>query len=117
MVKQGHLDWEDIDKGRAACILHDGMKYGIPPTSVDGTSNSHDILMANWLRDNTQLPKEVSDCVESHNGPWYSGDSPTSHLQQMVHIADLNASDENARYAVKEPHPILVEKFPRVNTR
>jgi len=117
MVKQGHLDWEDIDKGRAACILHDMYKYGIPPTSVDGTSSSHDVAAANWLREHTSLPDAVTDAVEAHNGPWYAGDPPTSHLQQMVHIADLNASDEDARYAVKDPHPILVEKFPRVNIR
>jgi hypothetical protein len=117
MVKQGHLTWEDIDKGRAACILHDMYKYGVPPTSIDSTSGSHDIVAANWLRENTSLPGEVCDSVESHNGPWYAGDPPTTHLQQMVHIADLNASDEAAHYAVKEPHQILTNKFPRVTER
>jgi hypothetical protein len=117
MVKQGHLDWSDIDKGRAACILHDMYKYGVPPTSVDSTSSSHDVTAANWLLENTQLPSEVIDAVEAHNGPWYAGNPPTSHLQQMVHIADLNASDENARYAVKDPHRILLEKFPRIEVR
>lgn len=117
MVKQGHLTWADIDKGRAACILHDMYKYGIPPTSVDSTSRSHDVIAANWLRDHTELPDEVCDAVEAHNGPWYAGDPPTSHVQQMVHIADLNASDENARYAVKDLHPVLEEKFPRVDER
>jgi hypothetical protein len=117
MVKQGHLSWEDIDKGRAACILHDMYKYGMPPTSVDGTSGSHDVIAANWLREHTELPSEVCDAVEAHNGPWYAGDPPTSHLQQMVHIADLNASDESARYAVKEPHSVLTEMFPRIEER
>jgi hypothetical protein len=117
MVKQGHLSWEDIDKGRAACILHDMYKYGMPPTSVDSTSGSHDVTAANWLREHTELPPEVCNAVEAHNGPWYAGDPPTSHLQQMVHIADLNASDENARYAVKDPHSVLTEKFPRIESR
>lgn len=117
MVKQGHLTWQDIDMGRAACILHDMYKYGMPPTPVASTSGSHDIVAANWLRNHTSLPDEVCDAVESHNGAWYAGDSPTTHLQQMVHIADLNASDENARYAVKDPHPILTEKFPRISER
>jgi len=117
MVKQGHLDWSDIDKGRAACILHDMYKYGIPPTRVSGTSNSHDIVAANWLRNHTDLPDEVCNAVESHNGPWYAGSQPTSHLQQMVHVADLHASDPDARISVKDPHPVLQEKFPRINER
>lgn len=117
MVKQDHLSWEQVDMGRAACILHDMYKYGIPPTSVDGTSNNHDVTAANWLREHTQLPDEVTDAVEAHNGPYYAGSPPTSHLQQMVHVADLHASDENVRIGVKDPHPILMEKFPRVSER
>lgn len=117
MVKQGHLTWEDIDKGRAACILHDMYKYGVPPTSIDSTSGSHDIVAANWLRENTSLAVEVCDSVEAHNGSWYAGKVPTTHLEQMVHIADLHASDENVRIAVKKPHLILTEKFPRIEER
>jgi len=117
MTKQGHLSWEEIDYGRAACILHDMMKYGIPPTSVDGTVNDHDRIAANWLDDHTQLPDEVIGAVEAHNGAWYIGKSPESHLEQIVHIADLHASDENVRIAVKDPHPILREQFARVSSR
>jgi hypothetical protein len=40
-----------------------------------------------------------------------------SHLEQMVHIADLHASDEDVRIAVKDSHPILKEQFPRVSER
>lgn len=117
MVKQGHLEWADIDQGRAACILHDMYKYGIPPTSVDGTVNDHDQLAANWLDEHTQLPDGVIGAVEAHNGAWYQGKVPTSHLEQIVHIADMNASDENVRIAVKDPHPILEDQFPRVSER
>jgi hypothetical protein len=117
MVKQGHLEWKDVDYGRAACILHDMFKYGVPPTSVDGTVNNHDTLAADWLSDHTQLPDEVIDAVEQHNGPWYTGDMPDSHLAQMVHVADLHGSDENSRVAVKDPHPVLEDQFPRVGER
>lgn len=117
MVNQGHLEWEDVDKGRAACILHDMFKYGIPPTAVDGTRNDHDLLAANWLEDQTSLPEDVIHSVAAHNGPWYAGPQPQTHLAQMVHIADLNASDENARIAVKDIHPILEDAFPRVEER
>lgn len=117
MVKQGHFDWEDADYGRAACILHDMFKYGLPPTSVSGTVNNHDSLASEWLTEHTELPQPVIDAVDQHNGPWYTGDMPKSHLAQMVHVADLHASDENSRIAVKDPHPILKDQFPRVSER
>lgn len=117
MVKQGHLSWAEIDEGRAACILHDMYKYGIPPTSVDNTIPNHDIVAANWLRQYTDLPDSVTDAVEQHNGPWFAGGNPDSHLSQMVHVADLHASDPNSHVAVKEPHPILTENFPRIEVR
>lgn len=117
MVKQGHLSWQEIDMGRAACILHDMFKYGIPPVSIDGTVNDHDRIAANWLQNHTDLPDEVVGAVEAHNGPWYVGKSPQTHLEQIVHIADMQAADENVRIAVKDPHPVLVEQFPRVSDR
>lgn len=117
MVKQGHLEWEDIDYGRSACILHDMFKFGVPPTSVDETVSDHDRLASEWLTEHTQLPTPVIEAVDQHNGPWYRGDMPDSHLSQMVHVADMHASDENTRIAVKDPHPILQEQFPRVGER
>lgn len=117
MTKQGHLSWEDVDYGRAACLLHEMFKFGLPPTSVQTPVNNGDILAANWLRDNTELPNEIADAVEAHGGPWYRGMVPQSHLSQMVHIADLHASDTNNHVAVKDPHPILQEAFPRVDER
>jgi len=116
MVKQGHLEWADIDHGRAACIVHDMYKHGMPPTSVDGTVRDNDVTAANWLRNHTQMPEQVTDAVEQHNGPWYEGANPDSHLSQIVHIADLHASDPNSQIAVKDPHPILREQFPRVDS-
>lgn len=118
MVNQGFMEWQDVDYGRAACILHDMFKYGEPPTSVDGTTKDHDVAAAEWL-DTTEvdIPEEVVGAVEAHNGPWYRGSPPRTHLEQMVHIADMVASDENCRVAVKEPHAVLKEQFPRVSAR
>lgn len=117
MVQQGFMEWQEVDYGRAACILHDMFKYGMPPTSVDSTVEDHDIIAASWLRDHTQLPDEVAGAVEAHNGPWYQGRPPKTHLEQMVHIADMMASDENGRIAVKDMHKVLTEAFPRVSER
>jgi hypothetical protein len=116
-VKQGKLEWQDIDHGRAACILHDMYKYGMPPTSVDGTVNDHDVLAANWLSDHALIPEATVGAVEAHNGPWYQGKVPETELEQAVHMADMTASDENVRIAVEDPHPVLVEAFPRVSER
>lgn len=118
MVKQGHVTWDDIDKGRAGCILHDCLKFGEPPTNVKDTQGDHDVQAAEWLhRLDVDIPETVLDCVEAHNGPWYAGSPPRSHIEQTVHIADMNASDQNIRVAVKDPHPILEEQFPRVGVR
>lgn len=117
MVQQGFMEWQGVDYGRAACILHDMFKYGMPPTSVDSTVEDHDIIAASWLRDHTQLPDEVAGAVEAHNGPWYQGRPPKTHMEQMVHIADMMASDENGRIAVKDMHEVLTEAFPRVSER
>jgi hypothetical protein len=43
--------------------------------------------------------------------------SPETHLEQMVHVADMHASDENVRIAVKEMNDVLREQFPRVSER
>lgn len=117
MVNQGFMEWQEVDYGRAACVLHDMFKYGMPPTSVEATVEDHDIIAASWLRDHTELPEEVCDAVEAHNGPWYQGHPPKSHLQQMVHVADMHASDENAKIAIKDPHPVLEKRFPTVRSR
>lgn len=123
MRNQGHMDREAVDHGRAACLLHDMFKYGEPPTSVNGTTNDHDVVAAEYLdrledEDGARrIPVEVVGAVEAHNGPWYRGSPPRTHTEQMVHIADMVASDPNAHIAVKDPHEILVEQFPRVEER
>jgi hypothetical protein len=63
------------------------------------------------------MPDEVIGAVEAHNGNWYKGKAPETHLEQMVHVADLHASDENVRIAVKEPNVVLRNQFPRVSER
>lgn len=117
MVSQGHMSWQDVDYARAACILHDSHKYGKPPTNCNGTRNDHDVIAAEWIRYQTQLPDEVAGAVESHNGPWYRGSPPTSHLEQVVHMSDMVASDPNVDVAIKDPHETLQQRFPTVSTR
>lgn len=118
MTMQGHLSDTDIDHGRAACLLHDCFKYGSPPTAVDSTVSNHDVIAAQWADTETSVPDGVVAAINQHMGPWGSGANPTSHLAQMVHIADLHASDENSgNIAIKEPNDILQQKFPTVPSR
>lgn len=117
MVNQNHLSWGDIDHGRAACILHDTFKFGEPPTDVGDTTKRHDVIAAEYYDDGMVLPEAVLGAIEAHNGPWYAGKPPETHLEQIVHIADMMASDENAHVAVKDPHPTLRDQFPRLEER
>lgn len=117
MNKQGFLTDDEVNYGRMACIFHDVLKHGEPPTQPDGTVKNHDLLASLWLSQ-FDLPDKVLGAVESHNGPWYVGKKPTNHLEQIVHMADMMASDpNNPNIKVKDPHPVLVEKFPRVEAR
>lgn len=116
MVNQGFFEWYDVDCGRAACILHDMFKYGEPPSAANDTTNDHGLAAAEFLdTHDIQLPDEVIGAVEAHNGPWYKGSAPRTNLEQMVHMADMVASAENIRVGVKDPHPVLKERFPRVS--
>lgn len=117
MVQQGFMEWQDVDYGRAACLLHDMFKFGVPPTDAGSVTSDHDVAAADWLREHTDLPSEVIGAVEAHNGAWYEGRRPQTHLEQMVHIADMMASDENVSIAIEEPHPALEDQFPRVSER
>jgi len=117
MQKQGHFTGTDADAGRAACILHDALKFGHEPTSVNGTIHNHDRLGATVLSEETDLPQKTIDAVDEHNGPWYAGDAPSSHVSQIVHVADMTASDVNVDVAVKDPHDVLQQQFPNVEVR
>ena len=118
MEQQGHLDDDQLDCGRAACLLHDTFKYGEPPMETgSGAYGANDKLAADYYRENHSLPSEVTDAIEAHSGPWGRGSSPTSHLQQIVHICDMIASTGSIRIAVKEPNETLQEQFQGLRER
>jgi hypothetical protein len=112
---------------RAAVLLHDAFKYGMQPRPdpdrevddahpyADGvldhlpeyTQTSHDIDMATYLRNDTEMPEEVARCVAAHGGSpdWYSHDGPrpSDDLEMVVHTADVIASSQHHRLPVWEP--------------
>lgn len=111
-LEQDLIDRWEANCGRAAILLHDLFKYGqlskwqeqriisclrenrcLPDRDFAHTVTDHDVLAAEYLDDHTDLPDRVIDCIDSHNGPWYEGSTPTSSLEQLHHLADMIASE------------------------
>lgn len=113
-VEQDLITEFEADCGRAAILLHDVLKYGHSYSEGDSTKTNHDRLASQWLVKHTDLPSAVTSAVASHNGPWYDGPSPSSDLEQLVHVADMVASTKNATCGVYEPHELITERFPDI---
>jgi uncharacterized domain HDIG len=100
-VERNLIRAEDIDRAHAAAILHDQRKAG---ESGNNTRDDHDLLMADRVRD--CLDDEiVARCVAEHMGAWYDGPDPQSHVAELVHVADMIASDDNMTIKIPAPVP------------
>jgi hypothetical protein len=113
--KQGHMTTDETDMGRAACIVHNAFKHGEPPS--DGTVSDSDIRTARWVQTDTDLSDTVANMVEAHKGGWGHGRRPQTHTEQMVHIANMIASESGVAVAVKDPCATLEQAFPAVEER
>lgn len=95
-VEMGLITEYELDCGRAAILLHDLFKRGLPGESGEALNGSavcdHDVVAAEYLKSHTELPREVISCVDTHNGPWYEGGSPSNSLEGLHHSADMIAS-------------------------
>jgi hypothetical protein len=111
MLEQGKIDEYELNCGRAAILLHDLFKYGRPPRE-EYVVDDHDVIAAEYLQEHTDLDRRVTSCVRTHNGSWYAGAPPANPLEQVHHLADMIASDPNARFAVIKPCEELREQFP-----
>ena len=107
-VEQGLIDRSDVDFAHAAAILHDQRKNGDPENPANKSTSDHELRMAEFIR-TTGLDDRVADAVESHMGPWYDGPKPETHLDQLVHTADMVASTESITPAVQGPIPEELE--------
>jgi hypothetical protein len=104
------MKYSDIEKDIivTSLLLHDGMKCGENGT---GTALLHPTIMADFIRNNTQLNtlvdseiiEKISGCIASHMGEWaydYKDKfkknqllpKPNSKLQNIVHLSDYLAS-------------------------
>ena len=94
-VKQGLITEQQQDYGRAAILLHDLFKQGLPPRDTNHTSTDHDKLCRNYLEQHSDLPQPVLECIDSHNGGWSEGKNPENDLEQVHHLADMISSRPN----------------------
>ena len=102
---QGRINRYEKECGKAAILLHDMFKYGMPPERQNHTVSEHDVIAARFLEKNSSVPEEVIGCVETHNGPdgWGKGKAPETDLEQIHHLADMIASDSNGYFKIAEP--------------
>ena len=105
-TERGLLRSDDVDRAHAAAILHDMRKAG-----VDGeeTQSDHDWWMGGVVRQESELGETVARAIEEHMGPWNDGPEPSSTLAELVHVADMVASDDNVDIALPAPVPEELE--------
>lgn len=110
------FDQMEANCARAATLLHDAFKYGVDTQMPDESGKypfeeAHDVLMAEYVRTETDLPERVAECVETHGGSpsWsaHSGPGPHDDLTLAHHLADMMASSEHYGLPVYEPAPEL----------
>lgn len=108
----GTFNQDEKDLMIFSLLLHDGLKSGLEKEEY--TRFDHPILMANYIRDNSDkltLTKGeiefIATCIETHMGPWttdYNGNEilqkPTNKYQKFVHMCDFLASRKfiNTKY-------------------
>jgi len=118
MITQDHFTETDADCGRAACLLHDTFKYGTPPTETgSGPHGRSDVITSQYYDEEHDLDDRIINSINSHKGPWGAGSYPTSHVQQMVHVADQIAACGYIDIGVKEPSETLRDHFPNLRER
>jgi hypothetical protein len=99
----GNIEEDDVDYGRAAILLHDLFKQGLPPRDEEHTQKDHDRTASEYLGRMTDLPDEVLGLVDSHNGAWNEGKEPETELELLHHRADYIVSRKKCYYEIPDP--------------
>jgi len=101
--EMGLIDEDELDYGRAAILLHDIFKQGLPPRDEHHTQKDHDRTASEYLGRKTDLPDEVLGLVDSHNGAWNEGKEPETELELLHHRADYIVSRKKCYYEIPDP--------------
>lgn len=91
-TEQQLLTADEYHAGQSAALLHDMLKFGWPSERNDRTVSDHGVLVAELIREKSDLPKIVADACASHNGAWGDGPTPQTNLEQIVHLADMTVT-------------------------
>ena len=105
-IGRGLLRPDDVDRAHAVGVLHDQRKAG---ESGEETLSDHDIQMGGVVRQESELGETVARAIESHMGAWGDGPDPSSTFAELVHVADMVASDDNVDIALPGPVPEELE--------
>ena len=105
-TERGLLRSDDVDRAHAIAILHDQRKAG---EDGEETQSDHDWWMGGVVRQESDLGETVARAIESHMGAWGDGPDPSSTLAELVHVADMVASDDNVDIALPAPVPEELE--------
>ncbi|MBS1263332.1 MAG: hypothetical protein MAG715_00508 [Methanonatronarchaeales archaeon] len=62
-----------------------------------------------YLKENFDFPVPVLKAVDAHHCPWGKGDTPSTPLQEAVHLADMMASHRNAHITLEDPPEELLD--------
>jgi len=81
----------------------------LPEKDWAHTVSEHDVIAAEYLDEHTDLPDDVIRCIDTHNGAWYAGDTPSRPLEQVHHLADMITS-EPAMFVVLDDHPLELDE-------
>ena len=94
------------DIAHAAAVLHDQRKAG---EDGEETQSDHDWWMGGVVRQESELGETVARAIEEHMGAWGDGPDPSSTLAELVHVADMVASDDNVEISLPGPVPRELE--------
>ena len=108
-VEMSRIDEKEVDYGRAAILLHDLFKQGLPPRDEHETQGDHDRVASRFLGRKTELPDEVLGLIDSHNGAWNQGKTPETVLERVHHRADYIVSRRQCHYEIPDPCEELQE--------
>ena len=101
---QGVMTKRDIDRALAAAILHDQRKNGEDIES-EQTSNDHPRVMAELVREHSDLDELVARAIEEHMGGFDQEPYPSSEIADLVHTADMIASADTMGVGLPTPIP------------
>jgi hypothetical protein len=95
----------------AAALIHDIFKFG---DSIDNknTLDDHDVIAAEYLSKEYDLPDTTLNCIEAHNGPWRDGKHPKSLVESLLHYSDMMVTDiQNERLLLEPTKELILSKL------